>query len=74
MALWLEHLTGTMEVMGLIPTWNSEIFSVVPSPFTKQPSFTFFKLIASLQTCISMASLHHQIMEHAENISKLLDC
>lgn len=29
-----------MEVMGSVPSWNSEIFSVVTSPITKQPSFT----------------------------------
>ena len=31
-----------MEIMGLIPTWNSEIFSVVPLSVAKQPSFTSF--------------------------------
>ena len=35
-ALWLEHPSCVTEVMGSIPTWNSEIFS----PIAKQPSFT----------------------------------
>ena len=30
-AQWLEHLTGIVEVVGSISTWNSEISLVVPS-------------------------------------------
>lgn len=29
-------LTSITEVVGSIPSWNSEIFSVVPSPVAKQ--------------------------------------
>lgn len=34
----VAHPTGVEEVVGSIPTWNSEIFSVVPSIVLKQPS------------------------------------
>ena len=27
---WLGHSTGVTEVVGSIPTWNSEFFLVVP--------------------------------------------
>ena len=30
-AQWFEHPTGITEVVDSIPTWNSEIFSVVDS-------------------------------------------
>ena len=30
MAQWSENLTGIKEVVGSLPTWNSETFSVVP--------------------------------------------
>ena len=36
----IEPMTSITLVMHLILTWNSEIFSVVPSPVAKQPSFT----------------------------------
>jgi len=31
--------TGVTEVVGSIPTWNSEIFSAVAQPVAKPPSF-----------------------------------
>ena len=34
--------TGVTAVMDLVPPWNSEIFSVFPSPIAKQASFTSF--------------------------------
>ena len=34
----LERATSIMEVVGSIPTWNNEMFFVVPSPVAKQPS------------------------------------
>ena len=46
-AQWLEPLTGVTVVVGPIPTWTSEMFSVVPSPVGKQLSFTCCTLIAS---------------------------
>ena len=36
-AQFLEHPTGVTEVVGLIPTWNSEISSIVTSSVAKQP-------------------------------------
>ena len=27
--MWLEHLTSVQEVVGSIPIWNSEFFSVL---------------------------------------------
>lgn len=42
MAQWLERPTVIGEVMDLIPTWNSEIFLVLPSLSVKQSSFTSF--------------------------------
>ena len=36
-AQFLEHPTGVTEVIGSIPTWNSEISSIVPSSVAKQP-------------------------------------
>ena len=38
-AQWLEHVTSIMEVKGLIPTWNSDILSVVILPVAKKLSF-----------------------------------
>ena len=38
MGQWLEHHSGITVVVGSIPTWNSEIFSLVSSPVAKQPS------------------------------------
>ena len=32
MGQWLEHPSGITVVLGSIPTWNSEIFSLVSSP------------------------------------------
>ena len=48
MIQWLEPLTGVTVVVGPIPTWNSEIISVVPFPVAKQPSFTCCILIVSV--------------------------
>lgn len=36
-AQFLEHTTGVTEVVGSIPTWNSEVSSIVPSSVAKQP-------------------------------------
>ena len=30
--MWLEHLTSAQEVVGSIPIWNSEFFSLFFSP------------------------------------------
>lgn len=38
-AQWLEHVTSIMEVKDLIPTWNSDILSVVLLPVAKKMSF-----------------------------------
>lgn len=37
---WLENPTGTKGVVASIPIWAFKMFSVVPSPVAKQPSFT----------------------------------
>ena len=34
---WLEHPSGVTGVVGLIPSWKSKTFSVVPSSVAKQP-------------------------------------
>ena len=39
---WLGHPTGSMKVVGFIPTWNSEFFSVAPAPVAKQLSLHHF--------------------------------
>lgn len=36
---WLEHVTSIMEVKDLIPTWNSDIQSVVLLPVAKKMLF-----------------------------------
>ena len=38
-AQWLEHLTGVTEVVGSIPAWDSDFFSVVLSPVAKQLAY-----------------------------------
>ena len=38
----LGHPTGGTKVVGLIPTWNSEICSVIFSPVAKQLSLRHF--------------------------------
>lgn len=40
LAQWFEHPTDVTKVVGSIPNWNSQIFSVVPSPVSKKASFT----------------------------------
>ena len=48
------HPSGVKEVVGSIPTWNYEIFSIVPSLFAKQPSLTSF-----IRGCIERHSIFH---------------
>ena len=38
-AQWLEHPTGVTEVVGSIPAWDSDFFSVVLSPVAKQLAY-----------------------------------
>ena len=38
-AQWLEHPTGVTEVVGSIPAWDSDFFSVVLSPVPKQLAY-----------------------------------
>ena len=50
-----------------IPQWTHDNHE--PTVFQ---NFSFSKPIESLQTCISMASLHHQFMEHVDVVGKFL--
>ena len=43
-AQWLEHLTGVTEVVGSIPAWDSDFFSVVLSPVAKQLAYSKTKV------------------------------
>ena len=48
------HPSGVTEVVGSIPTWNYEIFSIVPPPVAKQPSITSF-----IRGCIERHCIFH---------------
>ena len=41
-AQWLEHLTGVTEVVGSVPAWDSDFFSVVLSPVAMQLAYNSF--------------------------------
>ena len=43
-----------MEVIGSITTWNYEVFLLIPSPVTKQPSLTSKGAFFAIQPFINI--------------------
>ena len=55
---WLKHPTGITVDVGSIPSWNSEVFSAVPSPIAKHPAFkTLIFLVAKWKKLVTFATV-----------------
>ena len=66
-AQWLEHPTGVTEVVGSIPTWNSEL---VPSPVAKQPSFFSAFRVSHLTNRNGLVKADHRVDAQPHSLMK----
>ena len=65
-AQWLEPLTGVTVVLGWIPTWNSEMFSVAPN----HPLPSNYHLhVVTFNNCLCYEMVQHKLNQELTNIT-----